>query len=457
MPKMRSRLNAYVVMAAGIAAVAGILFGFDTGVVSGAILFIKNQFHLTDTMKEVVISAVLIGAFVGSFASGHFADRFGRRRLLIVTSLIFIVGTLDSALARSVTELILSRFIVGFAIGIASFTAPLYISEVAPAQYRGALVSLNQLAVTVGILVAYLVDIAFVHNPENWRWMFGCGVVPAVILFFGMLALPFSPRWLILNNRVLEATETLKKIRGFFYDSNEVDDIRSSIKEKSSWTLLFKRWLLPAVVIGIMLGLLQQLTGINTIIYYAPTIFEMTGVHSAAGAILATVGVGVVNVLFTIIALPLIDRWGRRPLLLTGMSAMLVSLCLMALSFHYAAQADYLKWFALSSMILFIAGFAISLGPIMWLIIAEIFPLEIRGFATSAMVSMSWLFNFIVAQSFLTLINALGQSGTFMIYAAICSLGLLFVFFKVPETKGTSLEQIEENLRAGVASRDLGQ
>lgn len=457
MASSRSRLNAYVVMAAAIAAVAGILFGFDTGVVSGAILFIQGQFHLSDTMKEIVISSVLVGAFVGSFVSGHFADRFGRRRLLIVTSLIFIIGTLDSALARSVTELIISRFVVGFAIGIASFTAPLYISEVSPPQYRGALVSLNQLAVTVGILVAYLIDIAFVHNHDNWRWMFGCGVIPAVVLFIGMLVLPYSPRWLILNNRILEATETLKKIRGFFYDQHEIEDIQAAVKEKGDWHMLFKKWLLPAVIIGIMLGLLQQFTGINTIIYYAPTIFKMTGVQSNAGAILATVGIGVVNVLFTIVALPLIDRWGRRPLLLTGMSAMFVSLCMMALSFHYAAEADYLKWFAMGSMLLFIAGFAISLGPIMWLIIAEIFPLEIRGFATSTMVSLSWLFNFIVAQTFLTLIQALGQSGTFIIYATICLCGLVFVLFKVPETKGTTLEQIENNLRAGVPSRHLGK
>lgn len=457
MPKTRSRLNAYVVMAAAIAAVAGILFGFDTGVVSGAILFIQDQFHLTDTVKEIVISSVLVGAFTGSFISGHFADRFGRRRLLIVTSIIFIVGTLDSALARSVTELVLSRFVVGFAIGIASFTAPLYISEVSPPQYRGALVSLNQLAVTVGILAAYLIDIFFVHSHDNWRWMFGCGVIPATILFIGMLILPYSPRWLILHNRVLEATDTLKRIRGFFYDQHEVEDIQASVKGRSDWRLLFKRWLLPAVIIGIMLGLLQQLTGINTIIYYAPTIFKMTGVHSNAGAILATVGVGVINVLFTITALPLIDRWGRRPLLLTGMSAMLVSLCLMALSFHYAAQAAYLTWLAMGSMLLFIAGFAISLGPIMWLIIAEIFPLEIRGFATSTMVSLSWVFNFIVAQTFLTLINTLGATGTFMIYAIICFLGILFVFYKMPETKGSSLEKIEANLRAGVPSRYLGK
>ena len=456
MLKTHSRLNTYVLMSAAIAAVAGVLFGFDTGVVSGAILFIQHQFALSDLMNEVVISAVLIGALIGSFVSGRFADRFGRRLLLIITSLIFMVGTLDSALSRSVMELVVSRFIVGFAIGIASFTAPLYISEISPKEFRGALVSLNQLAVTIGILAAYLVDMHFARSPHSWRWMFGCGVIPAAVLFLGMLMLPYSPRWLVLHNRIHEATETLKKIRGYFYDTHEIDDIKTAIKTHSSWKTLFKPWLLPAVTISIMLGLLQQFTGINTIIYYAPTIFKMAGVESNASAIMATAGVGAVNVLFTVIALSLIDRWGRRPLLMTGMSAMFVSLCMMALSFAYVMHADYLKWLAMASMFLFIAGFAISLGPIIWLMIAELFPLEIRGIATSTMVSISWLFNFIVAQTFLTLINALGESNTFLIYAVICFFGLLFAHYRIPETKGTTLEAIERNLRAGVPSRQLG-
>jgi SP family galactose:H+ symporter-like MFS transporter len=434
-------------MAATIAAVAGILFGFDTGVISGAILYIKPEFHLTDGMNELVVSSVLIGALVGSFISGSFADRYGRKKLLIITSLIFMVGTLGCAYTPNIPMLIVSRFVIGFAIGIASFAAPLYISEISPREYRGALVSLNQLAITIGILVAYLVDTVFAHSADNWRWMFGFGMIPAAVLFVGMLALPRSPRWLVSVGRVAKAKETLQRIRGFFYEEEELEGIKNSVSKGSDWTMLFQRWLAPAVVIGLGLGLLQQFTGINTIIYYAPTIFKMTGVSSNAGAIYATISVGVVNVLFTIIALPLIDRWGRRPLLLTGMSLMLVSLVLMTLSFNFAAHAAYLKWCALGSMLVFIAGFAISLGPIMWLIIAEIFPLEIRGFATSVMVSASWLFNFIVAQTFLTLIHHLGQSGTFMIYAVICFLGIIFVQRKIPETKGVTLEEIENTLR----------
>lgn len=453
----KSALNFYVIMVATIAAVAGVLFGFDTGVVSGAILFIRNQYHLTNLMNGVVVSSVLCGALVGSFLSGTFADYFGRRKLLIITSLIFVVGALGSAATTGILDLILSRFVVGFAIGIASFAAPLYISEVAPPEHRGALVSLNQLAITLGILLAYFVDMAYQHSTNNWRLMFGFGVIPAVILFFGMLFLPRSPRWLVLKGRMDEARKTLKRVRGIFFQEDELTHIKNSLQEKGHWRLLLQGWLMPAIGIGLALGFLQQCTGINTIIYYAPTIFEMAGFKSASGAILATTGVGVVNVLFTIIALPLIDRWGRRPLLLSGMTCMLFSLCFLAFSFAYQSDIASLRWFALASMLIYIAGFAISLGPIMWLIIAEIFPLEIRGFASSLMVSASWLFNAIVAVSFLTLIEKIGLTGTFLLYGLVCFFGILFIFFKVPETKGTSLEQIENNLRAGVRSVDLGK
>ena len=453
----KSKLNFYVVMVATIAAIAGILFGFDTGVVSGAILFIRNEYHLSNLMNGVVVSSVLAGALVGSLLSGSFADYFGRRKLLIITSLIFIVGTVGSAMAFSIPSLIISRFVVGLAIGIASFAAPLYISEVAPPERRGALVSLNQLAITIGILLAYFVDMTYANKLHNWRLMFAFGVIPAVILFFGMLCLPKSPRWLVLKGRIDEARKTLQRVRGVFFREEELTGIRNSLREQGSWKLMFQRWVLPAVGIGIGLGFLQQCTGINTIIYYAPTIFEMAGFKSASGAILATTGVGVVNVLFTIIALPLIDRWGRRPLLLSGMICMLFSLCFLALSFAFQNDIASLRWFALASMLIYIAGFAVSLGPIMWLIIAEIFPLEIRGFASSLMVSASWLFNALVAVTFLTLIQKLGQTGTFLIYGVICFFGILFIFFKVPETKGSSLEQIENNLRAGVRTVDLGK
>jgi sugar porter (SP) family MFS transporter len=445
-----------VVLVASVAAIAGILFGFDTGVISGAILFIKNDFTLTPFMNGLIVSAVLLGALMGSAVSGRFADRYGRRRLLIITAFIFIIGTLASALADSIMTLYFGRVIVGVAIGIASYTAPLYISEVSPANYRGMLVSLNQLAITIGIMLAYVVD-AFFAASESWRWMFAMGVIPAIILFFGMLFLPQSPRWLLYKGYFDSAKKTLQKIRETEHVDEELNEIKSSFVGKSDWRMLFKPWVKPAIIICLGLGFFQQATGINTIIYYAPTIFEMAGFKSALVAILATAGVGLVNVLFTIIALPLIDRWGRRPLLIVGVTGMLLSLAALSLAFYYGASSGpILKWTALGSMLLYIACFAISLGPIMWLMFAEVFPLEIRGLGSSLAVAASWGFNGIVALTFLPLVDRLGASGAFIIYSIISVLGLIFVITKIPETKGVSLERIEMNLRKGVSSRHLG-
>ncbi len=449
-----TRINAFVITIAAIAAVAGILFGFDTGVISGAILFIRKSFHLSTVATEIAISAVLLGALFSSAISGWFADFFGRRNILIIASIVFLFGTLGSAFSQNIVDLVLSRFVVGLAIGIASYVAPLYLSEISPAKWRGALVSLNQLAITVGIFLAYLID-DFFATDAHWRWMFAMGVIPALMLFVGMLFLPKSPRWLMHKGRENKARNTLKRIRQVDNVDSELSDIKGSLK-RTNWKLLLQKWVWPAVIIGAGLAFFQQCTGINTIIYYAPTIFQLAGFKTAAGAIQTTTIVGLVNVLFTIIALPLIDRLGRRPLLLFGLTGMILSLIAMSLAFYIGTDSPTLKWLAFGSMMLYIPSFAISLGPIMWLIITEVFPLEIRGVGTSLMVSLSWGFNFIIAQTFLTLIQGLGARGTFMIYASISILGWLFVYFLIPETKGISLENIEANLRAGLGCRHLG-
>ena len=399
----------------------------------------------------------MFGALLGSAVGGRFADYFGRRKLLIVTALVFFVGTLETALAFSVPILIVGRIIVGIAIGVASFTTPLYISEIAPAEYRGALVSLNQLAITVGIVLSYAIDAYFAKHGGDWRLMLGSGMVPAVILLVGMIFLPKSPRWLVYKGKQEEALTILQQIRGYDDVHQELAEIEHSIQRRTNWRLLLQKWLRPALIIGLGLAIFQQCTGINTIIYYAPTVFQMAGFHNAVVAILATLGVGVANVLFTIVAIPLIDKWGRRPLLILGLIAMTLGLVGLSVAFYLGSQVEFLRWIALGSMVLYIAGFAIGLGPMMWLMLSEIYPLEIRGLGSSVAASMCWSFNMIVALTFLAFIKFLGPSGTFLLYTIMCIFGLIFVGICVPETKGVHLEQIEKNLRSGAKARNLGQ
>lgn len=455
-------LTLFTFTIASVAGLAGILFGFDTGVISGAILFITKEFNLSPAMNGFVVGSVLLGALLGSGVSGRFSDTFGRRKLLIITAIIFLLSTFWSAVAPNLFFLIAARIIVGFAIGIASFVAPLYISEISPPKYRGTLVSLNQLAITLGILISYLTDYALAAD-EKWRLMLAVGMIPAFGLTIGMFFLPESPRWMLLKGNIEKAKRILQYIRRTKDVETEFNEIQKTVRQetleyKKHWSTLLEKWVRPALIVGFGLAFFQQVTGINTIIYYAPTIFEMAGFKDAPAAILATMGIGVVNVFFTVIALLLIDKAGRRPLLLVGLSGMLFSLCVLGFAFlHGTENLGVLKWFVLGSMIFYIACFAISLGPIMWLMISEIFPLSIRGLGSSIATSFQWGLNMIVAFSFLSLVEALTPGGTFLLFAAISVLGILFVYYKVPETKGVSLEEIETNLMNGKKSRDLGQ
>lgn len=450
--------NFFIVVAL-IAALSGILFGYDTGVISGAILFIKDEFALSPQLNGLVVSAVLFGALLGAIISGRLTDRFGRKNLLIVDAIIFIIGTLGSSLATHLSALIISRVVVGIAIGIASYIAPLYISEIAPAKYRGAMVSLNQLAITLGILLSYIVDTVFAES-QAWRWMLGMGIAPAIFLLIGMIFLPYSPRWLMSRGREAEALQALKKING--QDNRacleQLQLIKNSLQQqRGNWRTLFSAPICTTLFIAGGLAFLQQVTGINTIIYYAPTIFQMAGFHSATAAISTTMIVGVAFVLFTILALPLVDSLGRRFLLLTGLAAMCLSLGLLSWTFHLQHPGDALKQLTLISMLVFIAGFAISLGPIVWLMIAEIFPLKIRGLGASMATCINWSSNWLVAATFLSLISWIGASGAFFIYFALSIFAIVFVYLWVPETKGCTLEDIEANLYAGKPARRLGE
>jgi len=452
---LQSPVKVFIYVTAAVAALAGLLFGYDTGVISGAILFIKDQLHLSAALEEGIVSAVLLGAFLGALFSGAVTDRFGRRRVIIATAVLFAIGAVGAAMAQSVGVLIGFRLIIGVAIGVASYAAPLYISEVSPKEIRGALVSLNQLMITCGIVVSYLVDY-MLAGAQGWRWMFALGAIPAAILLVGMFALADSPRWLVSQDRIDEARKVLGKIHDEENVEGEIKKIMKTVSQKEgSLKELLAPWVRPALVVGIIIMFFQQATGINTIIYYAPTIFEFAGFESHKVSILATLGVGIVNVAMTVVSIWLLDKIGRKPLLYIGLIGMAISLSALGIAFALPQLTEALKMIAVLSVVLYIASFAVSLGPIAWLIISEIFPLRIRGRGMSIATAANWGFNLLVASTFLTLTQTIGKAGTFWLFAALSVAGLLFCHFFVPETKGQSLEKIEEHLRSSKSLRAL--
>jgi SP family galactose:H+ symporter-like MFS transporter len=446
----KTPVKGFVYYAVAIAALGGLLFGYDTGVISGAILFLTKQFSLSSTMEEIVVSAVLVGAVFGASAGGALTDRFGRRGLIIVAGVIFIASSLGTALSPSVPLLIAARVVSGIAIGLASFIAPMYIAELVPARVRGALVAVNMLAITTGIVAAYLTDYALTGSG-GWRWMFGLGVVPAVGLTIGMWFLPDSPRWLISKSRTDEARKALARLRSPEEIDPEVADIaQSTAKTSGDWkTELFQPALRMPLMIGIGLALFQQLSGINTVIYYAPTIFKFAGFQSASVSILAAVGLGIVMLCSHIAAIFLLDRVGRRPLLLVGIAGQVAGLAALGAAFHFKQLSGSIGDIAVGSLVVYVACFAFGLGPIFWLLISEIYPLAVRGAAMSVATVANWGMNLVVAVTFLTLVGAVGHAWTFWIYGVITIGAWFFIYKLVPETKGKTLEQIEEYWRVG--------
>jgi sugar porter (SP) family MFS transporter len=441
--------SSFVYVAASFAALGGLLFGYDTGVISGAVIFIKKDFALTTFPQELVVSMVLLGATVGAFSGGKFADRYGRRITLIGTSIVFIAGAMICAFAPSLTMLVLGRVVVGLGIGLASTTVPVYISEVSPPEARGWQVSLFQFAITIGILGAYLVDYAFAKS-EAWRWMLGLAAVPGIMLGAGMMFLPESPRWLARYSHPESARAVLMRIRGTQDVEVELQEILGSLghsEERGRWSDLLHRNVRPALIVGVGLAIFQQITGINTVIYYAPTILQLAGLSSASVAILATAGIGLVNVVMTIVAMWLIDRVGRRPLLLTGITGMILSLGVLGFVFRSGAQNAAVVRLAVITLMAYVSFFAISLGPIFWLLIAEIFPLKIRGQGEGTSAGTNWVFNLLVSMTFLSLVERIGPAWTFWLYGLLAIAALVFCYYLVPETKGRRLEEIEASWR----------
>lgn len=442
-----------------IASLGGLLSGYDTGVISGALLFINESWNLADTTQGLLVSSVLIGAVIGAATNGILADIFGRKKIIMATAVIFIIGSVLCAFAPNIYVLIASRIFVGFAVGIVNFVVPLYLSEIAPKQLRGTLVSLYQWAITAGILFSYFINAAFAGAVYNWRWMLFAGVVPGLILFIGMCFMHDTPRWLISKKREDEARIVFKKIEPELDTEKEIKDIQKTIRLEEHTTnkkFQFKKWMLMPFVVGIGIMFAQICTGINTIIYYAPTIFKNAGFESNITAIYATTGIGVINFLMTIVALYFTDRLGRKPLLYFGLTGVMLSLLALGCAFQFAEFfGDNLKWVTVGSLVTYIICFAMSLGPIGWILVSEVFPLKIRGIAMSICTVSNFAFNFFVVSSFPILLHRIGGAWTFWGFGAVSILCIIFVYFFVPETKGLSLEKIESNWIHGVKPRDF--
>lgn len=439
-----------------VAALGGLLFGYDTAVVSGAVGFLEEFFSLSPGMTGWAVSSALVGCIAGAAMAGMISDRVGRKKTLLIAAFCFFVSAIGSALPRNLTEFVCYRILGGLGVGAASMTSPMYIAEISPARIRGRMVSLNQLAIVAGMLVVYFVNMHIekfgtsVSSTWNldvgWRWMFGSEAIPALLLFVLMFVVPESPRWLVKNGKENRAARVLIRIDGSDHAETEIAAIRENLhQEAGSVFQLFRPGMRVLLVIGLALAVLQQVTGINVVLYYAPEIFKDLG-FSMNAALLQTVAVGAVNLLFTLIAIWTVDRFGRRPLLMIGAAGMGLCLLVLGTGFYLRQTGAWALVFVLG----YIACFALSLGPVTWVILSEIFPTRIRGRAMALSTIALWIACYVVSQTFPVmndnpgLIERFHHGFPFWVYAVFCVLTIGFVWRYVPETKGRSLEEIEK-------------
>lgn len=445
----------WLFMVGVVTMLAGTLFGYDQGVISGALTFIQSDFGLSSFMTEVVTSWVTLGALVGALVAGILADRLGRRHTAILAGILFMAGAAISAFTPGTAILVVGRFVLGFGVGVASVAAPLYAAEMAPKESRGRFVSSYQLAITIGILLAYLVD-DVLSSSGNWRLMLGLAIVPGALLILVMLTMPETPRWLLGHGRRDAAVASLTKVRGSRGIDAAIDEIQEQVSEdaeQASWGEVFGRALRRPLMVGIGLAVFQQITGINAIIYYANEIFADAGFSTPQEQAEATLwAVGVVNVLATFIAIAYVDRFGRRPLLFAGLVGMTVSLVAVGTAFVFLDEdatnggttPSTVGIITLVSLVVFIASFAFSLGPIVWTVISEIFPNRVRGRAVAVATAANWGAAFLVSQFFLSLIDWIGTAATFYLFAFFSIVAYVWIRRYVPETKGRSLEDIQD-------------
>lgn len=433
----------YVYLISAVAALAGLLFGFDTAVINGALPFLRDEFHLGDAQLELVAGALLIGCIAGAALAGLVSDHLGRRRALIASAILFAAASIASAIPQALLQLEGARLAAGVAIGMGSVLAPMYIAEVSPPHIRGRLVSVNQLAIVSGILIAYYVNWQLAAaGSGNWRWMFGLAAIPSIAFWLGLLTIPESPRWLAARHDEAGALRVLERVVPVEEAARELGQIHASLAEESagSFADLLRPALRRPVVLALALAVLCQITGINTIIYYGAILLREHAGRSASSAIGANVLIGVINFAGTIVAMAAIDRVGRRALLLAGSAGMGVALTALGFAFRQTNQSFSL---IVALILAYVFSFAVSLGPGVWVFLSEVFPTAVRGRAMSMATMTIWIACLAVTLTFLTLIHLLTTSGAFWFYAALCAVTFVFVLRALPETKGRTLEEIQ--------------
>jgi SP family arabinose:H+ symporter-like MFS transporter len=436
-------MKSYVILISVVAALGGLLFGFDTAVISGTINFIQPYFGLSEAGLGWTVSSLLFGCIVGVMLAGNAGDHYGRKKMLMLAALLFFISAIGSASASSLEFFIFARILGGLAVGVASILSPMYIAELAPAKYRGTLVSLNQLAIVIGILVAFFSNYLLVGTGENnWRWMLLVMAAPAVLLFFSLFLVPESPRWLVAKGRQDQALRVLLKTLGREFAHAELKEIGKTLKnqEESTFSDLLAPKIRPLLFIGIILAVFQQITGINTIMYYAPKIFANVG-QSNDSALMQTILIGGINLVFTLVAMVLIDRFGRKILILIGSLGMALMLAGLSTLFFLKETSGIL---VLVFILGYIAFFAASLGPALWVVAAELFPNRLRSKGMSVAIVSLWIACAIVTIAFPIMLEKLSGGTTFLVFALICVANLLYVIKYVPETKGKTLEELEK-------------
>ena len=453
----------YVILIAAVAATGGFLFGFDAGVISGAVNFLQDPkgWGLSDSQIEWVTTGVLLGAIVGAGISGRITDILGRKKVILATAVIFGGGAIYTAMATGFMSLFFGRLFLGIAVGTASFTVPLYLSEISPAKMRGALVTLNQLMIATGGKVSYLSDFLIANDadPFCWRWMFFVGLFPAVFMLVGMFFLPETPRWLISKGYEERGRAILKKVEEPGLVEEAILNIKKDLAiagESASYKELFKPWLRNALIIAVGIMFFQQACGINTIIYYSPKIFKMAGIQSNTMSIVPSLITAFFVLISTVLSISLVDKIGRRKIFFWGLSGIFISLIGIGLAFYLESSlGDNLKYVALVTILLYNSFYAFSLAPLGWLVISEIFPLKIRGAGMSIGSLSNWFFNAVVTFTFFKMVNAFSPAGAFWVYAVVSAAAIIWGYYYIPETKGVSLEQIEDHWRAGKSPREL--